>query len=64
MIDELGLKGKSIGDAIISPKHAGFIINLGNATSTDYQLLVEHIKNEVKRKYNETINTEVEFVDY
>ena len=44
LIDEFGLKGMRIGDAMISKKHAGFIVNLGNATSEDVLKLIKLIK--------------------
>lgn len=59
IIDECGLKGYSIGDAEVSTKHAGFIINKGKATATDVLKLVEHIKKEVKTKFNVDIELEI-----
>lgn len=59
LIDECGLKGFSIGDAEVSQKHAGFIINKGKATATDVLRLVEHIKKEIKNKYNVDIELEI-----
>ena len=59
LIDECGLKGFTVGDAEISTKHAGFIINKGNATSTDVLKLVEHVKKQVKEKFNENIELEI-----
>lgn len=43
-IDELGLKGLRVGDAAVSQKHAGFIVNLGNASAADVRLLIEKIQ--------------------
>lgn len=51
VIQDCGLKGYSIGDAQISEKHAGFIINTGHATSADVLNLISHIKNVVFEKY-------------
>lgn len=62
LIDEAGLKGYSIGDAMVSNKHAGFVINKGNATSQDILELVKHIKKEVKNKFNEDIELEIEVI--
>ena len=49
---------------MISTKHAGFIINLGKATASDYKLLVDYIKNEIYLNRKIKLDTEVEFVDY
>ncbi|MDE6583113.1 MAG: UDP-N-acetylmuramate dehydrogenase [Clostridia bacterium] len=49
MIDTLGLKGVKIGGAEISKKHAGFIVNTGNATSQDVKDLIELVKRELTK---------------
>ena len=59
LIDEAGLKGYSIGDAEVSTKHAGFIINKGKATANDVLQLVEYIKKQIKEKFNEEIELEI-----
>ena len=59
MIDECGLKGYSIGGAQVSEKHAGFIVNKGGATSADVLALIEHIKNELYKKFDCRIECEV-----
>lgn len=59
MIEECGLKGYSIGGAQVSEKHAGFIVNKGRATSADVLALIEHIKNEVYKKFDCRIECEV-----
>lgn len=51
VIQDCGLKGYRIGGAQISEKHAGFIINVGHATSADVLDLISHIKNIVLGKY-------------
>lgn len=48
-IDSLGLKGVKIGEAEISKKHAGFIVNAGNATSKDVKDLIDLIKRELAK---------------
>ena len=63
VIDELGLKGLIVGKAQISKKHAGFIINLGGATSQDVKGLISVIKYKVKDVYNKDLQPEIEFVD-
>ena len=64
LIDDAGLKGTKIGDAEISTKHAGFIINLGKATSKDVKDLITHIQNEIYAKYSATLTREIEYVDF
>ena len=59
LIDECGLKGKEIGGAKISDKHAGFIVNTGNATCKDVLELIDIIKTEVYQRFNERIELEV-----
>lgn len=59
MIEECGLKGYSIGGAQVSENHAGFIVNKGGATSADVLALIEHIKNEVYKKFDCRIECEV-----
>lgn len=50
LIDEAGLKGLRVGDAAVSEKHAGFVVNLGSATAEDVLVLVEKIKKTVLQK--------------
>ena len=59
MLEELGLKGFCIGGAQVSEKHAGFIVNTGNATSKDVRELISYIKNKVKERYNVELETEI-----
>ena len=63
LIEELGYKGKNIGGAYVSEKHANFIINKGNATASDVRNLINEIKEKVKEKYNIELKVEQEFVD-
>lgn len=50
LIEQCGLKGKRHGDAQISEKHAGFIINTGKATAHDVKSLIREVQNEVAEK--------------
>lgn len=59
LIDDCGLKGYKIGDAEVSTKHAGFIVNKGKATSKDVLDLTEYVKKEVKEKFGKDIKLEV-----
>lgn len=62
MIIECGLQGYNVGDAQVSTKHAGFIVNLGNATCKDVEELIEIIKEKVYEKFNVHLETEVQFI--
>ena len=59
LIDEAGLKGYTVGGAQVSLKHAGFIINIGGATSSDVKTLVAHIQNEIFLRHGIRIEREV-----
>lgn len=59
IIDDLNLKGKTIGGAQVSTKHSGFIINKGNATAQDVLDLIELIQKEAKKKFNVDLETEI-----
>ena len=59
VIDEAGLKGKKIGGAIVSEKHAGFIVNTGDATAKDVIDLIEYVKTTVKEKFGKELEQEV-----
>jgi len=63
LIEELGYKGKNIGGAYVSDKHANFIINKDNANSSDVINLINEIKNNVKEKYDIDLILEQEIVD-
>ncbi len=62
IIDECGLKGKKIGGAKVSEKHAGFIVNEKNATASDILELIECVKNIVYEKTGEKIELEIEVI--
>ncbi len=59
LIDAAGLKGTRVGDAVISEKHANWIINLGNAKMTDVLNLIELMKERVKATSRVTLEEEV-----
>lgn len=58
LIDDAGLRGRSCGDAQVSEKHTGFIINRGNATSADVTELCRIIKKEVMERFGVSLETE------
>lgn len=63
LIEDCGLKGFSIGNAQVSEKHSGFIINNGNATAKDVKQLVEHIKKVVKEKTGVELCCEIKYIE-
>lgn len=62
VIEQSGLKGFGIGGAMISPKHANFIINSGGATSRDITGLMEYAQKTVKEKTGYTLEPEVRLI--
>ena len=60
LIDECGLKGYTIGGAQVSEKHAGFIVNTGDATAQDILNLIAYVKKVVYEKKGKCINLEIE----
>lgn len=64
LIESSGLKGYQIGNAQISPKHANFIINLGNARAEDVLQLINHIKETVWNDHQVRLCTEVRLLGF
>jgi len=62
LIQDSGLKGTSVGDAEVSEKHSGFIINKGNATAKDVLDLIEVVKAKVYEKFKVELHTEVRII--
>lgn len=62
LIQDSGLQGKGVGGAEVSTKHAGFIINKGEATATDYVETIKMVQKVVKEKYNVSLELEVKIV--
>ena len=62
LIQDSGLQGKGVGGAEVSTKHAGFIINKGDATATDYIKTIEMVQQVVKEKFGVELETEVRIV--
>ena len=59
LISDAGLMGYHIGDASVSTKHAGFVINKGNASASEIYSLICHIQKEVKKKFGVELEREV-----
>lgn len=62
LIEEAGLKGFRIGDACISEKHAGFIVNMGNASAEDVRKLIYHAQKVVFEKFGILLEPEIKFI--
>lgn len=62
LIESCGLKGHRIGDAQVSEKHANFIVNLGHATATDIERLIEHVEDTVETRTNVRLIREVRII--
>ena len=62
LIEDCGLKGYRIGGAMVSEKHAGFVINYDNATTEDILNLITYIQKTVKEKTGVTLETEVKIL--
>jgi len=59
MIDELGLKGHRVGDAMVSDRHANFFVNTGVAACSDMLALIEDVREQVRRNYGAVLEEEV-----
>lgn len=59
LIEDCGLKGHQIGGAQVSPKHANFIVNVGDCKALDIELLIKHMKDTVKEKHGIALEQEV-----
>jgi UDP-N-acetylmuramate dehydrogenase len=62
LIDQCGLKGARRGNAQISTQHANFIVNLGGALASDVKSLIDLAQREVKARFDEDLELEVELV--
>jgi UDP-N-acetylmuramate dehydrogenase len=62
LIETCGLKGFRLGDAQVSEKHANFIVNLGKATATDIERLIEHVEDRVEVRTNVRLIREVRII--
>jgi UDP-N-acetylmuramate dehydrogenase len=62
LIEEAGLKGERVGDAMVSPKHAGFILNTGNANAADVFSLIRRIEDRVWERFGIKLEREVKLI--
>jgi len=64
LIEKCGLKGKQIGQAMVSKKHANFIVNISNAKAEDIVMLIKLIKKSVKEKFNIDLEEEIQYLGF
>ena len=62
LIEAAGLKGLRMGGAVVSEKHANFIVNDQKGSAADVRRLAEHVKAEVNRLHRVDLRFEIEFV--
>jgi UDP-N-acetylmuramate dehydrogenase len=62
LIESAGLKGRCIGKACVSEKHANFIVNLGGATASEIEALIVQVQGEVKQQHSIELQREVHIV--
>lgn len=62
LISDAGLKGYRVGNACVSTKHAGFVVNLGGATAADVHAVIAHVQQEVERQFGVQLEPEVRFL--
>lgn len=64
LIEDVGLKGKRIGGAMVSDKHANFIVNYNHATSSEIKSLIDEVHDKVKDRYGVDLKIEQELVNW
>jgi UDP-N-acetylmuramate dehydrogenase len=62
LIEDCGLKGYKVGGAQVSPKHAGFIVNTGDATANDVLVLIDKIRSEVFSQFKVELQCEIKCI--
>ncbi len=64
IIEEMGMKGFTVGKAMVSEKHANFIINTGNAKASDIKRIIDTIKQKALNKYNIKLRVEQRLINW
>lgn len=64
LIEDAGLRGFCVGDAQVSEKHCGFVINRGNATATEILQLIRQVQKKVKEKFQVELEPEVRLLGF
>ena len=63
LIEDAGLKGYRVGDVMVSEKHAGFVVNVGQGTCEQAMAVIRHVQENVKEKFGVTLETEVKILE-
>lgn len=63
LIEECGLKGFRVGDAMVSEKHSGFVVNVGNAATADVLSVIKHVQDTVYEKTGVKLEPEVKIIE-
>ena len=64
LIEDMGFKGYSVGRAMVSPKHANFIVNMGNAKASDIKKIIDTIKAKAMSKYGIRLRVEQRLINW
>jgi len=64
LIDAIGLKGKKVGEAQISPQHANFIVNLGRAKAKDVLALIKLAQDKAREKFGVELELEIQLIGF
>jgi UDP-N-acetylmuramate dehydrogenase len=59
LIEDAGLKGYKVGTAMVSDKHAGFVVNTGGAKATEVKQVMDHVVHTVNQSFGITLEPEV-----
>jgi UDP-N-acetylmuramate dehydrogenase len=62
LIEDAGLKGMRVGGAVVSEKHAGFVVNTGGATAADVLELVDVVKQRVNEQFGVALECEFKYI--
>ena len=64
LIEDMGLKGYTVGKAMVSEKHANFIVNIGNAKANDIKRIIDLIKQKAMIKYGVRLHVEQRLINW
>lgn len=62
LVEAAGLKGHRVGGAVVSRRHANFVLNLGGATAADVRTLIEDVQTRVARRFGRSLEPEIAFL--